>query len=121
MDGADVVAGFEKVGGEAVTEGVAGDLFLDVGLAEGFFDFALEDGGVHEVAAFFAGAVIFPTGFLGEDPLPFPFGVGVGVFAREGVGELDAAIAIEKVLFMDFAGFFELSAEGFDEVLGEGD
>ncbi len=51
LDGADVVAVLQKMGGEGVPEGVAGDSLLDAGYSGGFFDGALESGGFEVVAA----------------------------------------------------------------------
>ena len=38
LDGADVVAIFEQMGGEAVAEGMAGDALVEPGQASGFLD-----------------------------------------------------------------------------------
>jgi hypothetical protein len=43
LDGADVVSGFQKVGGEGVAEGVAADAFGEVGGQGGLSDSALDD------------------------------------------------------------------------------
>ncbi len=52
LDGADVVAVFEEVGGEGMTEGMAGDVFGDAGDSNPLFElsigvgrFAIEDEG----------------------------------------------------------------------------
>jgi hypothetical protein len=42
LDGTDVSAALEEVGGERVTECMAGDSFWDVGFAGGVFDEALQ-------------------------------------------------------------------------------
>ena len=51
LDGADVVAGFEQVGGEAVTEGVTAGGFDDAAGFDGGMDGALEVGIVGMVTA----------------------------------------------------------------------
>jgi hypothetical protein len=42
LDGADIVAGFEEVGGEAVTEGMAAYFFREMGVDDGSLDSFLE-------------------------------------------------------------------------------
>ncbi len=91
LDGADVVAGFEQVGGEGVAEGVGTDGFDDPG---GFGSGAhglLHGTFVEVVAAQEAAAGIFGYPVGREDILPPPLRAGVGVFARQRVGEIDAA------------------------------
>ena len=51
LDGSDIVAGLEEVGGEGVAEGVGGDVFVDFCEAGGFLDGALNGGFVDVVAA----------------------------------------------------------------------
>ena len=50
LDGADVVAVLEEMGGEGVAEGVAGDALGEGGVAVGLGDGALDDGLVEVVA-----------------------------------------------------------------------
>ena len=58
LDGADIVAGFEEVGGEGVAEGVAADGFGDLGELDSGANGALEDLFIEVMAAGFAGARI---------------------------------------------------------------
>jgi hypothetical protein len=58
LDGADIVAGFEEVGGEGVAEGVATDGFRDLGELNGGANGALEDLLIEVITAGFAGARI---------------------------------------------------------------
>ena len=51
LDGADVVAGFEEVGREAVAEGVAGRRFGEARRADRLVEGALEDGFVESRGA----------------------------------------------------------------------
>ncbi len=121
LDGADVVAGFEEVGGEAVAEGVGCGHFGDSGLEEGGVEGFLDDGGVKVMAAFLLGVAIVPEVFLGEEPLPFDFGVGVGVFVVEGVGQADGAYAVGEVdLVLEFE-FLDVCADGEFEAVWEHD
>jgi hypothetical protein len=58
LDGADIVAGFEEMGGEGVAEGMATDGFGDLGELDGGADGALEDLFIEMMAAGFAGTWI---------------------------------------------------------------
>ena len=79
LDGSDVVAGLEEMGGEAVPEGVAGGGFRELGGPAGGMECALEDGFVEMVPSEFAlGVAVVACG--GEDPLPRPFALGKWVF-----------------------------------------
>ncbi len=98
--GADVVAGFEEVGGEGVAEDVGRDAFGDVGAFGGLAHGFLYDAGVEMVAAADAGAGIGGDAGGGEAPLPGPFVGGVGVFAGEGVGQVDGAVSGFQVFLM---------------------
>ena len=75
LDGADVVAVLEEVGGKGVAKGMTGDTFSDAGFAGGFFYGALEAGGFEVVAA---GKTPFPAcspcaeGMLTPMPGPLP-------------------------------------------------
>ena len=83
LDGADVVAGLEQVGGEGVAEGVAGGVLGDAGAPDGLLHGALDDGRVDVVTALVAGAAVGPAALLGEDPLPAPLPGSVGVLALQ--------------------------------------
>lgn len=86
LDGADVVAGFEEMGGEGMAEDMRGDMFVDLGgagrLAHSFLDAAF----VEVVAADDAGTRVNGEAVGGEDVLPDPLASGVGVFFGESVG-----------------------------------
>ena len=51
LAGADIVTGLQKVGGKAMAEGVARNVFGDAGLQNGVVDGALKDGLVEMVTA----------------------------------------------------------------------
>jgi hypothetical protein len=116
LNGTDVSAALEEVGGERVTECMAGDSFWDVGFACGVFDEALQ-GVFMEVVTGMATGPRMRAEFCGrEDELPGPFAWGVGVFAGEGFGHVGFADAGDEVLSV-------VVAEGGDVVvvrIGEG-
>jgi len=97
LHGADVVAGFKEVGGEGVAESVAGDALVDPRSTGGSFDRFLEAAFVNMVATYHAGAGVFGKLGGGED-VSFP--AGFGIFAFQGIGEVDAAVASGQVFFV---------------------
>ena len=116
---ANIIAGFEQVGGEGVAKGVGRDgliYFCETGSA---FDGFLQAGLVDMVAAFGMGHRVNRE-FVGrEDVLPDPFAAGVGVFQREGVGQVDCTSAFEEVFFVQGFDAFEVQAQGFEQGIGK--
>ena len=103
MEGTNVGAILEEMGGERMPEGVAGHALREGGLGDCLLQAALE-GIFQEVVA----GVFFGTGVRAEfggreDELPWPFAWGVGVFAGEGFGHVDLADAGDEVLAVFFA------------------
>ena len=119
LDGADVVAVLEEVGGEGVAEGVGCDMLLDAGGfgsgANGF----LEEGFVDVVAHGFFGGGVNGESRGGEEVLPCGFAGGFGVFAGEGVGEVDFAESVAEVGLVEALDGLYLALEGGDEGVGE--
>src|SRR5882672_10468865 len=76
LDGPDVVAGLEEMGGEGVTEGVTGDAFGEAGTGGGELDGALEHGLVDVGAAPEMGRMVKVKARGGEEPLPRPLETG---------------------------------------------
>ena len=72
LDGANVVASFENVSGEAVSECVASCAFGYAGFDEGSVERALEHGFVEVVASEFAGVAVAVVPCCWEYPLPGP-------------------------------------------------
>jgi hypothetical protein len=115
LDGADVVASLEEVGGKGVAEGVAanalGELGGDGGLANG----ALEDGFVEVVATAFVGGWVEVDACGGEEPLPGPFARRAGVFDAEGVWDFDVAGAAAEVGLVLVADALEVGSQWADQ------
>lgn len=112
LDGADVVTGFEQVGGEAVAQSVAGGAFFEAGQFGGAADGFLDGAGAEVVAAGDACAGIDRKAWGGEDVLPDPFPVGAGVFAMQRVGQVDGAEPLAQVTFVDALGAPQVGLEG---------
>jgi hypothetical protein len=119
LDGADIVTGFQQMGGEGMAQGVAADGFLDASLAGGATDLLLQAGFVHVVAAEDAAARIPRQSIRRENVLPLPLERGAGVFPFQGVGKEDGAEAAGKVGVVNAADPFELFPERRDEQFGK--
>jgi hypothetical protein len=97
LDGADIVAIFEQVGGETVAEGVAGDGFVESGGFSGLFDGALQGAGVDVVAAQVTGLGIFRDARSGKGVLPGPGFGGVRVFDSQCEGKVDLTEPVVEI------------------------
>ena len=86
LDGADVVASFEEVGGEGVAEGVAGGMLGDGCALNGGVEGALDDGFVEVVAPCFACGLVGVTTGSREEPLPTELARSGRVFLAEAPG-----------------------------------
>ena len=121
MEGADVCAALEEVGGERMSESVAGGSFWDVGFADRVSDLSLQRVLVQVVTGVFFGARVC-TEFGGrEDELPGPFTRGVWVFAGEGGVHVDLSDAGDEVEAVFFSIGGEVGLEAGFEGLGERD
>jgi hypothetical protein len=80
LDGADVVSGFEQMGGEAVAEGVGCGRLGNAACLDRGAHSPLQIGVVGMVAACDTTARIDAQFGRREDVLPAPFAVGIGVF-----------------------------------------
>jgi hypothetical protein len=116
---ADIVAVLEQVSGKAVAEGMAADVLFDAGQVGSAVDGTLQATGVGVMAAGGPIAGIRGQARGGEEVLPHPFRFGERVFAFEGVGQRDQAVAFLESLLMEEVDTLHVFAEGGDEVLGE--
>jgi len=116
---ADVVACLEEVGGEGVTEGVRGDVFVDLGEAGGFFDGFLHGGFAKMMAAGNSSTRVFGKISGGKEVLPDPIFVGVFVFAFEGIGQVDGAKAFGEVFFVEGFDVAQVKAQRFNDGIRE--
>lgn len=112
LDGADVVALLQQVGGKRVTEGVARRRLGDPGGTDRILHRPLEHGFVEVVAAPLAGHGLYVETRGGEDPLPAPFAPGVRVLAQERAGQFDPAGAVAEVGLVLLASAFKGGRSG---------
>ena len=119
LDGADVVAGFEQVGGERMAQRVAGGAFGQAGGSGGAGHGALQAGGAEVMPGEAAGARIASEAAGGEDELPAPVGGRVEGLLGESVGQGDGAQAEFEVGLVQLADVEQVIGEGGDEAFGE--
>jgi len=81
LDGSNVIATFEQVGGEGMPESVASGPLGQAGLHHRVPHGFLNERFIHVVASLFLCLWIHPAIFLGEYPLPTPFAGGIGILA----------------------------------------
>jgi hypothetical protein len=117
-DGADIVIRFQQVDGEAVAQSVGSDGLDDTRQASRPFDRLLQAAFVQVMAAHDAGTWMLRKATGWENVLPAPFPVGVGVFARQGVGQEDCAIALAQILLVQGFYSLEMFLEQRDETVG---
>ena len=104
LDGTDVIAILQQVGGEAVAEGVGADALGDTGEFGRFVNRFLHTVFVQMMAALHAAAGIGREAVGRKDVLPEPVAVGVGVFALQGVGQVDGAKTLFQVAGVPLSG-----------------
>ena len=120
LNGANVIAILEKMGGKGMAKGMATDALLDARFLGGFFDGALQSQFVHVVAAFFAAARVGGTFGGRKEVLPNQFAIGFGVFLLERTGQVNFAKARGQVFLVVEADLFDLPPEGGDDGIGQG-
>ena len=118
MDGADIVAIFEQVGGKRVTQGVGCDSFLDTGQVGGTPDDPLQAGHAGMVAALNPRAGVNGDTAGGENVLPAPLGAAAQL-AVEGVRQVDASQTFFEAGTMDTFNAHQVVLDGFYQVFGE--
>jgi hypothetical protein len=111
LNRSDVVSVLEQVGGERVTECVAGAMLFDVGQSHCFFDGALKDGFVQMMPTPNSGFGIQIVPMRGKHPLPSPCVVCIRVLSAKRFRQSNAAAAFLQILFKMNADIFEVQFE----------
>ena len=100
LNGSDVLATLQQMGGERMTEGVAFGWCDDSRSQHGSAHSFLNHTGIEMVAALFTCLGGMSAMLLRKYPLPAPSHRGVGVLTLQGVGKAHPAIAIGEILAM---------------------
>ena len=101
LDGPDVVAAHQEVGGEGVTQGVAGRRLDDPRLLHRLPEGPLDSPLVEVVPAVGSAPRVGRALRRGKDVLPAPLGVGPWIFPRQRVGEVNPAVPFPQVLLVE--------------------
>lgn len=118
LNGANVVAGLQEMGGEGVAQAVRGGAFLNTRLLGSLLDGSLQTGGVHVMAAFLPTAGVNGASGSRKERLPDELTGGVGVLAFQRIGPIDLSVAGGQVLLMEQADPFYLAAQFWDDRVG---
>jgi hypothetical protein len=120
LDRADVVAPFEEVRREAVTQGMAAGGFGEACRLCGAADGALQNGFMLMVAAPFSGDRVEVVAGRREYPLPGPVARSAWVFLTECVRDLDRSGAGAEIIEVSPARAIEVGSEGPCDCVGQG-
>jgi hypothetical protein len=121
LDGTDVGAALEEVGGERMAEGMTGGTFRDGRFADGIGELSLEGVFMEVITSVVAGPRMRAEFGGREDELPGPFTRGVWVFAGEGGVHVDLSDAGDEVEAVFFSIGGEVGWEAGFEGLWERD
>ena len=121
LEGADVGIGIEEMGGEAVSEGVAGDPFGDGGFFKGFFELPLHGVLEEVVTGEFPSAGVGAELRGGEEKAPRELESGIWIFSLKGKREVDGGAVIFEVVLVLRPELFKLDPEMGLEGFREGD
>ena len=119
MNGAHIVAAFEKVGREAVSKCMATGGLGNTSGTNRFFDGILEVLFAHVVPACFAAAWVKGRMIGWKHILPRPLFRGPGIFSMKGGGQVNGAAAAGEVLAMLFLNACEVRLKWTAEPLGQ--
>jgi hypothetical protein len=119
LDGADVVASIQQVGGEAVPQAVAACLFGEARRAHGVVEGALEDGFVKVVTEEPSGVPVTVFARRRKDPLPPPRAARFWILSRQGAGEHDQAATGRDRRIMALAHRSEMGSKRHPQQLGK--
>jgi len=119
LNGADIVSGFEEVGGKGMTKGVGRNIFADLCTFGGVADRFLDSAGsqmVTEQASSTGVPDLFPGG---KYELPSPFARRVRIFSVQRIRQRYTKGVIFQVLFVNDANPVQLILEWGNKFFGE--
>lgn len=120
LDGADVVALLQQVGGKAVAQGVNRGVLGDICLADCPLELALQVRDMDVMPPLLAGAGVARVGGGREHPEPPPLFAGIGVLDFKGMGQRDPfAIIKHKVLLECLPGLGKVGQQVVFQRIGQ--
>ncbi len=115
LDGADIIAVFQQMGGEAMAEGVAAGVSGDSRRADGGVDRALQAALVQMVAARRTCGRIARVTAHRKDELRGPFPIGVGILPLQGIGERNRTGAARQLAGVGLRAEHEVGLERLNQ------
>ncbi len=100
LNGADVGAALEQVGGEGMAKGMRADVLREPGTANGHFDGFVDDAGINVMAAGHTGTRVYGQIPGGEHILPAPFLGGTGILPSQSMRQVHLAMPLSQILLM---------------------
>ena len=92
LNGADVGAALQQVGGEGVAKGMGADVLRQTGPADRYLDGFVDDAGINMMTACDTRTRVYGEAPGGEDILPAPLLGGMGILPLQCMGQVDLAI-----------------------------
>lgn len=100
LNGADVGAALEQVGGEGMAKGMCADVLREPGTANGHFDGFVDDAGINVMAAGHTRTRAYGQIPGGEHILPAPFLGGGGILPSQSMRQVHLAMPLSQILLM---------------------
>jgi hypothetical protein len=91
LNGADVGAALQQVGGEGMTKGMRADVLRQTGTADRHLDSLVNDARINMMATGDTRTRVYGDVPGGEDILPAPFFSDIGGFPSQRMGQVDPA------------------------------
>jgi hypothetical protein len=119
LDGADIVAILEKLGGKGMPESMRRNGFVQPDGQGSLADSLLHHGDIQVVAVRTLRNRIHRSVEGGENVLPGEFLGGIGIFLGQGIGERNFTKALLQVLSMDQAADLDLFPQALYQRIGQ--
>ena len=100
LNGADVGAALEQVGGEGMAKGMCADVLREPGTANGHFDGFVDDAGINVMAAGHTRTRAYGQIPGGEHILPAPFLGGGGILPSQSMRQVHLAMTLSRTASM---------------------
>ena len=101
LNGSQVGAGLQQMGGKGMPQGVGGSPLGDIGRSGGQLDRLLIAARIFEVPADYARTRISGEVVSREYPEPWPFLSGIGILPIQSTGHVDSRSTVSPVLLMN--------------------
>ena len=111
LDGADVDSAFQEMGGEGMSQGMAGGPFVEAGFPDSFFELTRHRVVMEVIAGDSTVSGVGAEGGGGEYPLPGPLPWGVRVFSGERFGKMGLTPTAREIMLVVFFSLGQMVLE----------